>query len=54
LDFVWHDANPVDTVARRQAFDVAAAVAKDVPVIRIDKDRKVREREQQWDFADVC
>lgn len=29
-------------------------VGKEEPVVRIDKSRKVREREQQWNFADIC
>ena len=54
LDFASHVAVPADKVARREALEVAAVVGKDAPVIRIDKNRKVREREQQWNFADVC
>ncbi len=53
-DHVLDFAVPADTVARREALEVAAVVGKDAPVIRIDKNRKVREREQQWNFADVC
>ena len=44
----------VDTVARREAYEVAAVAGQDAPVVRVDKGRKQLERRTAWNLADIC